>query len=106
ERMISEVGIENVQDASIAESIQQYGKEYLERVFTRNEIAYCDSVPSSMQRYAARVAAKEAAMKALATGWNSGVEWVDFEIINETSGEPRLRAHGRAAQILQRRGVS
>lgn len=104
--MISGVGIDIVQVASIAESIQHYGKEYLERVFTQTEIAYCDSVPSSMQRYAARVAAKEAAMKALATGWNSGVEWLEFEVINEKSGEPKLRAHGRAAELLQQKGIS
>lgn len=104
--MISGVGVDIVQVAAIAESIEHYGKEYLERVFTQGEIAYCDSVPSSMQRYAARVAAKEAAMKALATGWDSGVEWLDFEVINETSGEPKLHAHGRAAELLQKRGIN
>lgn len=104
--MISGVGVDIVQVAAIAESIEHYGKEYLERVFTQGEIAYCDSVPSAMQRYAARVAAKEAAMKALATGWDSGVEWLDFEVINETSGEPKLHAHGRAAELLQKRGIN
>jgi holo-[acyl-carrier protein] synthase len=103
--MISGVGIDIVQVASIAESIREYGKEYLERMFTQAEIAYCDSVPSSAQRYAARIAAKEAAMKALATGWDSGVEWLDFEIVNRASGEPTLRVHGRAAEILQEKGV-
>jgi holo-[acyl-carrier protein] synthase len=104
--MISGVGVDIVQVAAIAESIEHYGKQYLERVFTQGEIAYCDSVPASMQRYAARVAAKEAAMKALATGWDSGVEWLDFEVINETSGEPKLHAHGRAAELLQKRGIN
>ena len=104
--MISGVGVDIVQVAAIAESIEHYGKDYLERVFTQGEIAYCGSVSSSMQRYAARVAAKEAAMKALATGWDSGVEWVDFEVKNEKSGEPKLCAHGRAAELLQRRGIN
>jgi holo-[acyl-carrier protein] synthase len=103
--VISGVGVDIVEVAAIAKSIEHYGKEYLERVFTQTEIAYCDPVPSSAQRYAARMAAKEAAMKALATGWDSGVEWLDFEVVNETSGEPKLRAHGRAAELLQQKGV-
>ena len=72
--MISGTGIDIVQVASIAESIDNYGEEYLARVFTPKEIAYCGAVPSSVQRYAGRVAVKEAAMKALATGWDSGIE--------------------------------
>lgn len=104
--MISGIGIDLVHVASVAESIQHYGEQYLERVFTRAEIAYCGSVPSSMQRYAGRVAAKEAAMKALATGWDSGVEWLDFEVTNELSGKPRLRVHGVAAEMLRKKGIS
>lgn len=103
--MISGIGIDLVHVASVAESIQHYGDQYLERVFTRDEIAYCGAVPSSMQRYAGRIAAKEAAMKALATGLESGVDWLDFEVTNEPSGEPRLRAHGLAAEMLRKKGV-
>jgi holo-[acyl-carrier protein] synthase len=103
--MISGIGVDIVDVAAIADSIKNYGDRYLERVFTRREIEYCNAVPTSTQRYAARVAAKEAAMKALATGWESGVEWLDFEIANESSGEPRLRVNGVAAQLLKEKGI-
>ena len=56
------------------------------------------------QRYAARFAAKEAAMKALGTGWH-GVAWHDFEVVNLASGRPTLRLHGEAAQIAEKMGV-
>ena len=51
------------------------------------------------ESYAARFAAKEAAMKALGTGWDCGVRWVDVEVVREDKGRPALRFHGRAAEI-------
>ena len=55
--------------------------------------------------YAARFAAKEAAMKALGTGWARGVAWRDFEVLRATGDAPRLVVHGHAATIARRAGI-
>lgn len=104
--MIVGIGIDIVEVANIASSINEYGSRYLERVFTPSEIEYCSAVPISAQRYAARFAAKEAAMKALTTGWDGGVEWLDFEVVNDHSGQPTLLVHGTAAQLIIELGIS
>ena len=74
-------------------------------MFTADEIAYCEKFRKSAERYAARFAAKEAAMKALGTGWTRGVRWVDVEVTRMPSGRPALRLHGATHEHAQRLGV-
>ena len=81
-----------------------HGVRFVERVFTPGEIAYATRRASVYERYAARFAAKEAAMKALGTGWR-GVAWRDFEVVNLPSGRPTLLLHGPAAEIATKMGV-
>ena len=78
-----------------------------ERVFTAAERAYCDSRGAvSAQHYAARFAAKEAALKALQTGWRGGISWQDVEIAARESGAPYLIFHGPVLEIFQKFGAS
>ena len=103
--MIHGIGIDIQDVGAFAECVRETGDDYLRRVFTAQEIAYCDSTANTMETYAARFAAKEAAMKALGTGWD-GVDWQDFEILNEPSGRPRLYLSGNAAIILAAHGIT
>ena len=82
-----------------------HGSRLVERVFTAREIAYAERKANPYERYAARFAAKEAGMKALGTGWRGGLGWQDLEVINESSGRPTLKLHGRAAEIAANLGV-
>src|SRR6266568_1340893 len=50
-------------------------------------------------------AAKEAAMKALGTGWRRGVRWVDLEVVREAGGRPTLALGGEAGKIAEQLGV-
>jgi holo-[acyl-carrier protein] synthase len=95
--MIRGIGIDihGVQD--FADLIAR-SEGYLKRVFTPAEIAYCDAAANAMETYAGKFAVKEAAMKALGTGWN-GVDWREFEVSNAPSGQPILRLTGKAATI-------
>lgn len=104
--MIYGIGIDIVAVADIADSIQQYGDKFLKRVFTYDEIRYCDESTIKYQRYAARLAAKEAAMKALSTGWGDEVQPCDFEVSSEQSGQPILLVHGKAERLLQGLGIA
>ncbi len=102
--MILGSGVDLCEIPRIEAAIVRYGRRFLERVFTAREIAYADGKANRFERYAARFAAKEAAMKALGTGWH-GVAWRDFEVVNLPSGRPTLNFHGKAAEIAAKLGV-
>jgi holo-[acyl-carrier protein] synthase len=97
--MIVGTGIDLERVDRIRAALERHGRRFLERVFTAQEIAYAEGRKARCESYAARFAAKEAAMKALGTGWDRGVRWLDIEIVREASGRPGLRFHGRAAEI-------
>ena len=93
-------GVDLIEIARVADAIARHGDAFLRRVFTPNEIAYCKGRVSSL---AARFAAKEAAAKALGTGFvglggGAGVFWTDVEIVNDALGKPSLQLHRGAAQ--------
>lgn len=80
------------------------GDRFRARVFTAGERAYCEARGRGrFASYAARFAAKEAAMKALGTGWGQGVAWHDFEVVRGDSGPPAIVLHGHAARLARRR---
>jgi len=86
-------------------AIARRGEAFLRRVFTPAEIEYCERFKNRFERYAGRFAAKEASMKALGTGWRSGVRWRDLEVVREKSGRPRMAHSGEARKIAERLGV-
>jgi holo-[acyl-carrier protein] synthase len=103
--MIVGLGLDISEIDRIEAAIKRHGGPFLERLFTPAEVAYCESHKGKYERYAARFAAKEAAMKALGTGWSRGVRWRDIEVTREPSGKPTLRLEGVAAEIAKRMGV-
>lgn len=103
--MIVGTGIDIAEVPRIAQAIARFGPRFLERIFTPGEIRYCDAKANRAERYAARFAAKEAAMKALGTGWNHGVRWRDCEVVRAPGGRPTVIFHGRAGEFAARLGV-
>jgi len=103
--MIVGTGIDIAEVPRIAESIERFGDRFLRRVFTEEEIRYCDSKANRVERYAARFAAKEAAMKALGTGWNRGVRWRDIEVFRQPGSRPTIKFHGVAAEFAAKLGT-
>jgi len=80
---------------------------FAERVFTRAERDYCDSRGVvAAQHYAARFAAKEAALKALQTGWRGGISWQDIEISARESGAPYLIFKEQVLTVFQQFGAT
>jgi holo-[acyl-carrier protein] synthase len=104
--MIVGTGIDIAEVPRIAASIQRFGGRFLRRVFTAGEIRYCESKANRAERYAARFAAKEAAMKALGTGWSRGVRWRDIEVTREPGGRPTIVLHGKAAEFAEKLGAA
>lgn len=99
------MGVDIAEVGRIQAAIERHGEPFLRRVFTAAEREYCERFKNKYERYAGRFAAKEAAMKALGTGWRRGVRWVDFEVVRESSGRPTIRLDGEAAKIANRLGV-
>jgi holo-[acyl-carrier protein] synthase len=99
-------GIDLVEVARIERMLADHGERFLERVFTVHERGDCDTTPARRaERLAARFAVKEAALKALGTGWRSGIAWTDVETRLEPSGAPVLRLHGRARELAAEQGL-
>jgi holo-[acyl-carrier protein] synthase len=99
--LIVGLGLDIAEIDRIQAAITRHGAPILERLYTPAEVAYCESHRNKFERYAGRFAAKEAAMKALGTGWRRGVRWRDIEIIRERSGKPTLALKGAAKRIAE-----
>jgi len=100
------IGIDIVEVDRIEAAMVKHPTRFTARVFTDGEVAYCEKKKNKFQHYAARFAAKEAVMKALGTGWGSGVGFPQIEVINAPSGRPDLRLHDRAGEIFRASGAS
>lgn len=103
--MIVGLGLDIAEIDRIEDAITRHGAPFLERLFTSREVEYCERFKNRYERYAGRFAAKEAAMKALGTGWSRGVRWRDIEVVRGESGKPTLMLEGVAGEIARGMGV-
>jgi holo-[acyl-carrier protein] synthase len=103
--LIIGLGVDLAEVPRIKAAIERRGQVFLRRIFTPKEIEYCERFKNKFERYAGRFAAKEAAMKALGTGWRHGIRWVDLEVVRERSGRPTISLAGEAAKIAGQLGV-
>ncbi len=78
---------------------------FIRRVFSEEEIVYCETRRSKYQHYAARFAAKEATMKALGCGWDKGVQWKHIEVIRDSVGPPAIRLHKKAREMAEEKKI-
>ena len=100
------LGTDIIECARIGEMIHKHGELFLNRVFTQQEIAYCSSRKTSNHHYAGRWAAKEAALKALGTGWAKGIQWTDIAVSHQLGGKPIITIDGVAAEIAKEQGIA
>ena len=103
--MIVGMGIDIAEIPRIRSVIEAQRERFLRRVYTLDEVAYCERFKNKYERYAGRFAVKEAAMKALGTGWSRGVRWVDVEVVRQRGGRPMVALKGEAKKIAERMGV-
>ena len=99
------VGIDLVQLSRIRESLATFGDRFLRRIFTEGEIAYATAEPAlTPSRLAARLAAKEATVKALDLV-ERGVGWREIEVTRGPSGAPEIVLHGNARAAAEEGGA-
>jgi holo-[acyl-carrier protein] synthase len=99
------LGLDATEIHRVAAAIERYGERFVRRVFTDGEIAYCRRKRDAPSSFAARFAAKEAAMKALGTGMSQGVYWTGIEVVRR-HGPPQLRFHDGALARFEAMGAT
>ena len=87
--------------------LEKHEERFLARILTEDELSTLPAEPARRIAYAAgRWAAKEAAVKALGSGFSAGIGFHDVEVVSLEDGRPELRLHGRAAKLAHDKGVT
>lgn len=100
------IGLDLIEVSRIRDLLERHGDRFKQRTFTAGEIAYCDKCADPAMHYAARFAAKEAAAKALGTGFAEGVSWLDIEVTRAENGAPSLVLYRGADALAKSKGVT
>ena len=83
-------GIDIVENYRLKEILLKKKSNFKKKIFTINEVAYCEKKSNSISCYAKRFAAKEAFVKALGIGFRKNVNFKNIEIVNNTYGKPYI----------------
>jgi phosphopantetheine--protein transferase-like protein len=86
--MVHSIGVDIEEIDRIKELIDRYGDRFLNKIFTENEIEYCQSKADAVESFAVRFAAKEAFTKAVGKNWSNNISWKDVEVVNDDKGKP------------------
>jgi len=103
--MITGSGIDIVEIGRFRKAKKRWGKHFLEKIFTENEIEYSKKRRFQDQHFAARFAAKEAVLKAFGEKLASIQNWHDIEILNDKSGKPYIRFHKSAKKLKEKEKI-
>lgn len=103
--MIKGTGIDIIEVARIR-SVMERDTGFRDKIFTPEEIRYCESKTNKYQHYAARFSAKEALMKAIGTGWRFGIRFADIEVFHNDLEQPQIRVSGKANELLSDLSIS
>jgi holo-[acyl-carrier protein] synthase len=104
--MILGTGIDLMDPARMERAAEKSEGRILDRLFTMGEQAYCKRRRDQWLSFAARFAAKEAFVKALGLGIRQGLAWNEIEVVNNEWGRPDLVLKGKAAEIVDERGIN
>lgn len=100
------LGLDLAEVDRIGRAVERWGETFLERIFNAGEIDRRRRHPAAFaQHVAGRFAAKEAAMKALGTGFR-GLSFREIVVAREPSGKPTVRFQGRARERADSLGVA
>ena len=104
--MIFGIGTDIVSVGRIRDDLSRYGDRFAERILTAGELREFHRNANKVNFLARRFAAKEAAVKAMGTGFSNGVQLHDIEVTHDEQGKPLLAFHGRAREFMQERSVA
>jgi holo-[acyl-carrier protein] synthase len=98
--LIVGVGTDIIEINRIKKQIES-NESFVNKIFTKHEIAYCEQFKSKAQNYAVRFAAKEAFLKAIGKGWRDGLAFDQVEVVNDELGKPDIKVSGKAAELVE-----
>ena len=99
-------GNDIVKVSRIKDSIEKIGETFIKRIYTEEEISYCESRRMcKYQSYAVRFAAKEAVYKALSPKEDKEATWKDIEIKREENGKPKVNLKGYLGEYAKSIGI-
>jgi len=97
------IGTDIVNIKRMRESLKKNRASFKNRIFSKNEIVYCEKKRNSFSSFAKRFAAKEAFSKALGTGIRKGIYFKDIEVSNDNFGKPFIQLKGSTANFLKKK---
>jgi holo-[acyl-carrier protein] synthase len=105
--MVIGIGLDLVETARVERALSRFGERFVAKLMDPEEAAALPGEAAARaQALSLAVAAKEAASKALGTGWSQGVRWRDVVVRTgaEAGGEPSVSLRGRAAEVARAHG--
>ncbi len=103
--MISGVGVDIAEISRFTRAYTKFGERFPRRILCAIEVVEFPRARNPGRYLAMRFAAKEAASKALGTGFKQGVTPRQFRVVHAPSGQPSLEVSGRAAELFAERGI-
>lgn len=103
--MIYGIGIDLVENIRMERIVKKWGTKFINKIFSKGEIAYCSKHANSSIHYGARFAAKESFLKALGIGLGMGVKLSDIEVVSDQDGKPSLALYGEASAQIKKRKI-
>ena len=94
-------GIDIVENYRLKEILLKKKSNFKKKIFTANEIAYCEKKSNSISCYSKRFAAKEAFVKALGIGFRKNINFKDIEVVNNTYGKPYISINKKIANKIK-----
>ncbi len=94
-------GIDIVENYRLKEILLKKKSNFKKRIFTINEVLYCEKKSNSISCYAKRFAAKEAFAKALRIGFRKNINFKDIEVVNNTYGKPYISINKKIANKIR-----
>jgi holo-[acyl-carrier protein] synthase len=99
-------GIDVIDLAEFSQLLEEPMGEFAKRCFTSNELDRAGVGHRRTERLAARFAAKEAVLKALGTGWVTGISWKEIELHSAPNGAPEINVYGEVERLAREKGIS
>lgn len=103
--MVKGIGVDLIKIERIAQLLEKDSR-FPERLFSPEEIAYCQGKFRKEQHYAARFTAKEAFMKAMGTGYREGIGWKEISVRHDALGKPYIELSGKALEMFRSRQLT
>lgn len=104
--MIHGIGTDIVRVARIQDNLDRFGRKFAQRILTAGELDEFDATNRPAHFLARRFAAKEAAVKALGTGFRRGIDFHHIGVDHDDQGRPLLVFSGPARDLEQTLGIS